>query len=154
MDRDTRHTKRRRYALSALAVAVLLALAGAGWFFMTRPGDPFAASRSAEEEAQLIEAGEDLYLRLNCISCHGNEGEGIKGPSLAGIVGEQVELVDGQTVERDHRYLRRALSKPGAEVVAGYDFVPMPSYDELEEAQVVALLLYLRSLGEISDSME
>ncbi|NEO28410.1 MAG: hypothetical protein F6K03_16395, partial [Kamptonema sp. SIO4C4] len=71
----------------------------------------------------------------------------LKGPTRVGLVGGRATLEAGRVVPRDPRYLGRAIVDSRAEVVEGYGFQVMPDYSHLSEEDLVAVLLYLRSLG-------
>ena len=148
-------SKHRRLFLVALIAGGVLG--GALWTWGTPHAlpDPFAQRYSESELAQRIERGAAVFTEQNCVECHTTSlpapdaaGIGLKGPSLVGIVGETVTLESGRIVARDHRYLRRAIRDSRADVVKGYTFQVMPDYSHLEDDDVVALLLYLRSLGD------
>src|SRR6185436_16039843 len=46
-------------------------------------------------------AGQQLFQSLGCSSCHGANGEGGRGPTLAGVFGAQTELTTGDKVTVD-----------------------------------------------------
>lgn len=148
-------SKHRR--LFALAILVGGAVGGMVWTWgVSRPpGDPFARTYADAELAERVARGAAVFAEHNCAECHATTrdlaqqvGVGFKGPPLYDIVGRPVTLEDESTVERDHRYLRRAIREARAQVVKGYAFQAMPDYGYLEPNDVDALLLYLRSLGE------
>ncbi len=57
-----------------------------------------------------------------------------------------VALNDGRAVRAEHDYLRNAILKPSAEIVAGYRDI-MPPFDrQISEEQVLALIAYIQSL--------
>jgi cytochrome c oxidase subunit 2 len=89
-------------------------------------------------------AGAAQYRRLGCAGCHETQGQ--LAPGLAGIFGRRVALADGSTVVADENYLRRSLFRPAAQVVRGYRPI-MPTFQgQLPEADVAALIQYLKSL--------
>lgn len=88
--------------------------------------------------------GSDIYRSRGCQGCHGGDGTGGIGPTLAGIAGTPRELDDGTTVTADTDYLRRSITDPDREIVAGYS-VRMPSND-LDGQAVDALVAYIESL--------
>jgi cytochrome c oxidase subunit 2 len=91
-------------------------------------------------------AGEQLFQRFGCISCHRPDGSG-RCPSLVGVFGTQVQLESGQTVTADATYVRESILRPTAKVVAGYEPV-MPSFEgQVTEEQIMQLIAYIRSLG-------
>ncbi len=89
--------------------------------------------------------GAALNVSAGCAACHGSAGEGGVGPAYVGLLGSEVELVDGSTVIADEAYLRRSITDPDAEIVAGYD-IAMPA-NTLTDAQVDDLVAWIISLG-------
>ncbi|XAL98541.1 c-type cytochrome [Phycisphaeraceae bacterium D3-23] len=151
------HTLSKHKWLFAVAIVVGGAGAAAVWTWGVKrpPGDPFVETYSEAGLAERIERGAAVFAEHNCAECHATTrdaaaqgGVGFKGPPLVGIVGQRVMLEDESTVERDHRYLRRAIQDSDAQVVKGYRFQPMLDYGFLDDDDVDALLLYVRSLGE------
>jgi cytochrome c oxidase subunit 2 len=144
----TRH--RRLLALAILAGGVVAVLV---WGVLSpSPADPFKADYTDAELARRIERGAAVFAEQNCAECHATAPSAepsavLKGPTLVGLVGGRATLEDGRVVPRDHRYLRRAIVDSRAEVVEGYGFQVMPDYSHLSEEDLVAVLLYLRSLG-------
>jgi protein SCO1/2 len=90
-----------------------------------------------------------LYRSLGCGGCH---SKATIAPSLAGLVGGSVRLVDGATLTADDSYVRESILDSEAKWVAGYGTV-MPSYrGRLSDSEVDDLLVYLRSLGRTADA--
>lgn len=91
------------------------------------------------------QAGEKLFAEFGCATCHKNEGGGV-GPSLAGVSGHTVALVDGRTVVADDNYLRESIMAPMAKIVRG--FVPaMPTFQgQVNEEQLMQLIAYIKTL--------
>ena len=91
-------------------------------------------------------AGQQLYQTLGCASCHGAEGEGGRGPTLAGIFGKQQPLQSGQTVTVDEGYLRESIVNPQAKLVVGFGPI-MPTFQgQISEDQLVQLIAFMKSL--------
>ena len=89
--------------------------------------------------------GEQLFQQLACVSCHLNDGSG-RGPSLAGMFGSQVRLVNGTTVLADDSYIRESILAPHTRLTAGYQ-ATMPTYQgQLDEAGVMSLIEYIKTL--------
>lgn len=88
--------------------------------------------------------GSQLFVEIGCQACHG-ETDGDLAPTLRGIWGSDVTLDDGRTVLVDEDYVRKSITDPGAEVVAGFD-ARMPTFG-LSESEVDRLVEYVRSLG-------
>jgi cytochrome c oxidase subunit 2 len=56
-------------------------------------------------------------------------------------------LADGGTVTVDENYIRESILEPMAKVVAGYEPV-MPTYQgRLKDAEIMAIIEYLKSLS-------
>ena len=91
-------------------------------------------------------AGQQLYQTLGCASCHGANGEGGRGPTLAGIFGKQQQLQSGQAVTVDEAYIRESVTNPQAKLVVGFGPI-MPTFQgQVSEDQMVQLIAYIKSL--------
>jgi cytochrome c oxidase subunit 2 len=95
----------------------------------------------------LAENGSRLFRQLGCGSCHG-AGSSVRAPALDGLYGKPVPLSDGTIEIADERFIRNAILKPRAKVVAGYQPL-MPSYEgKIAEDELVTLVAYIKSLAE------
>ncbi len=91
-------------------------------------------------------AGQQLYQSLGCVSCHGTNGEGGRGPALAGLFGRQVFLTNGQTAIADEAYLRESIEDPNAKLVSGFGPI-MPTFQgQVTPEQVIHLMAFIKSL--------
>ena len=91
-------------------------------------------------------AGQQLYQTLGCASCHGANGEGGRGPTLAGSFGKMVQLQNGDSVRVDEGYVRESILNPQAKLVAGFGAI-MPTFQgQVSEDQLVQLLAFIKSL--------
>lgn len=90
--------------------------------------------------------GQQLYQTLGCASCHGETGEGGRGPALTGTFGSEITLTTGAKVTADEGYLRESIINPQAKLVAGFGPI-MPTFQgQVTEDQLVQLLAYIKSL--------
>jgi cytochrome c oxidase subunit 2 len=90
-------------------------------------------------------AGEMLFQRLGCSTCHRPDGTG-QGPSLVGLFSRPVELRGARTVTADESYLRESILNPQAKIVAGYQPV-MPTFKGLiSEDGILQIIAYIKSL--------
>jgi cytochrome c oxidase subunit II len=91
-------------------------------------------------------AGQQLFQTLGCVSCHGANGEGGRGPTLAGLFGRDVRLGNGQTIRADEAYIRESILNPQAKLVEGFGPI-MPTFQgQVSEDQLVQLLAFIKSL--------
>ena len=92
------------------------------------------------------EVGAELFVQLTCNTCHTESASG-RGPILRGLVGSEVRLSDGRTVEVDDAYLRESILEPASKVVAGFQPI-MPTYKgQISEENVLKLIAYIKSLS-------
>ena len=90
-------------------------------------------------------AGERLFQRLGCNTCHVESGAG-RGPSLVGLFGKAVKLAGGHSVTADETYIRESIVNPQAKIVAGYEPI-MPTFKGLiSEDGLLQILAYLKTL--------
>ena len=96
-------------------------------------------------EESLPVAGEKLFVRLGCSTCHRTDGSG-RGPSLVGRFGKTEKLASGETVSVDEGYVRESILNPQAKLVAGYPPI-MPTFKGLiTEDGLLQLIAYIKSL--------
>lgn len=96
------------------------------------------------EQARSEMTGAELAGEVGCLACHTGADTGT-APTLDGIWGTEVELGDGRTVTVDDVYVRRSITDPGADIVAGYNAI-MPVFP-LESDEVDRLVDWVRSIG-------
>jgi cytochrome c oxidase subunit 2 len=91
-------------------------------------------------------AGQQLFQTLGCVSCHGANGEGGRGPTLAGIFGKMTQLQNGESVRVDEVYVRESILNPQAKIVAGFGPI-MPTFQgQISEDQLLQLVAYIKSM--------
>ena len=94
----------------------------------------------------MTQAGQELFTRLGCDTCHLADGSGT-GPSLQGRFGKQVTLRDGQTRVMDEAYIRQSILDPKSLPLPNYRPV-MPTFrGQATEEQILQLIAYIKSLG-------
>ncbi len=93
----------------------------------------------------LAEAGQALFEQYGCATCHQADNQG-RGPSLAGVFGQTVQLENGQTVTADEEYLRESIVNPHAKIVAGYTVI-MPTFQgQISDEGIQQIIAYVKSL--------
>jgi cytochrome c oxidase subunit 2 len=91
-------------------------------------------------------AGQQLFQTLGCASCHGANGEGGRGPTLAGVFGKKTFLQTGDSVTVDEGYVRESILNPQAKLVSGFGPI-MPTFQgQISEDQLVQLVAFIKSL--------
>ena len=91
-------------------------------------------------------AGQQLFQTLGCASCHGANGEGGRGPTLAGVFGKMTPLQSGESVRVDEGYIRESIFNPQAKIVAGFGPI-MPTFQgQISEDQLLQLVAFIKSL--------
>ena len=122
----------------------------AGKLVIVAPQDYARWTAAQPQGDDLAHQGEALFRSLGCSGCH-TPGSSVHAPDLHGVYGHQVQLTGGRTVIADEAYLRDSILLPDKDVVAGFQPI-MPSFKGVaSEAQLVALLAYLKSLSPPQD---
>ncbi len=105
----------------------------------------FGPAKSRADEGNQI-AGQKLFVEKGCLSCHSPMETTGAGPTLKGLFGSNVELVDGRKVLADENYIRESIVEPFAKQVKGYPPL-MPAFKgTLNEQEINALVAYIRGL--------
>ena len=94
----------------------------------------------------LAQEGGRLFRELGCSGCHFPTST-VHAPSLAGLYGRLVHLMDGTTVVADRQYIMDSILLPKKQIVAGYPPV-MPSFaGQVSEEDLIKLIAYVESLS-------
>jgi cytochrome c oxidase subunit 2 len=112
------------------------------------PSD-FAAWLSGRDTTQKSPpaSGAQLFVDLQCASCHRTGPEPARCPQLGGLFGQSVQLASGQQITADDAYIRESILRPAAKVVAGFQPVMPPYENRLSEEEVLELIAYIKSLS-------
>jgi cytochrome c oxidase subunit 2 len=121
-----------------------------GWIDVMEQADYQAwlgAPQTGETGPPVASAGEGLFQKYGCVTCHRAGGSGGLGPALVGLYGSTVRLRNGRTLIADDAYIRESILNPRAQVVAGYKPV-MPTFQgQISEEGVLQLIQYIKSLS-------
>jgi len=102
-------------------------------------------SGNASQQSPAV-AGQQLFQSLGCVSCHGANGEGGRGPALAGLFGSKVFLSNGQTLIADEAYIRESIENPQAKIVNGFGPI-MPTFQgQVTPEQLIQIISFIKSL--------
>jgi len=100
------------------------------------------------------DAGERLYQIKGCKQCHSVDGSAMVGPTFQGLYGATRNFKDGGSLAAEENYIRESVLEPLARVVTGYEPV-MPTYQgKVTDAEITALIAYIKKLSGISDVAE
>ena len=118
-----------------------------GWIVVMEPTDFDNWLSGNVNQQSASTAGQQLYQSLGCVSCHGANAEGGRGPALQGLFNSQMPLNNGQVVKADENYIRESILNPQAKIVAGFGPI-MPSFQgQVSEEQLMQLVAYIKSLS-------
>src|SRR5438876_10557370 len=92
-------------------------------------------------------AGRGLYESLGCVSCHGANAEGGRGPALTGVYGSKVVLNNGQSVTADEGYIRESILNPQVKIVTGFGPIMTSFQGQISEEQLLQVVAYVKSLS-------
>lgn len=117
-----------------------------GSVYVMEPADYEAWLAGTVRGETMVQAGERLFNRLGCASCHKADNSG-RCPTLVDVFDSQVRLANGATVTADESYLRESILKPTAKIVAGYQNQEMPTFQgQISEDGILQVIAYLKSL--------
>ena len=92
-----------------------------------------------------VDAGRKLFQVRGCMQCHSMDGSAKTGPTLLGVFGRSENMANGTTLTVDENYIRESILEPNARVVAGFEPV-MPTYQgRLKDAEIMAIIEYLKA---------
>lgn len=118
-----------------------------GWVEVMEPTD-YQRWLAGGSEGSLASQGEKLFQRYACATCHTGDATG-RGPTLNGVYGSDVMMVDNAIVKADDNYIRESILNPQAKVVKGFATPSiMPTFQgQVTEDDLLKLLAYVKTLG-------
>jgi cytochrome c oxidase subunit 2 len=110
------------------------------------PADYEAWLAGTTRGESMEQAGQRLFERLGCSTCHLQDNSG-RGPSLLNVFGSDVTLQSGVIVRADEMYIRESVLRPQAKIVRGYT-VEMPTFQgQISEEGILQVISYIKSLA-------
>ena len=117
-----------------------------GWIHVMEQADYEAWLAGVNRGETMAQAGERLFTRLGCASCHKGDNNG-RCPTLDQKFGKDELLQGGQRARFDESYIRESILKPNAKIVAGYQNQEMPTFQgQVSEDGILQLVAYVKSL--------
>ncbi|HYN90059.1 MAG TPA: c-type cytochrome [Ardenticatenaceae bacterium] len=118
----------------------------------TAPAEGEPQGEGETEGGDLIALGRELYEAQGCVGCHALAdagGAGAVGPTHEGLAQTAAERIESPdytgAADSPEAYIHESLVDPGVYVVPDYP-PAMPSYSELSEDQLNALVEYLMTV--------
>jgi len=105
----------------------------------------FAGEKVSDSKTDGKKVAEDS----GCLGCHSTDGTVTVGPSFKGMYKSKETVIrNGKKIEIivDEQYLRDSIQQPGEDIVEGFDPM-MPSYNNLSEEELDALVEYIKNVG-------
>jgi cytochrome c oxidase subunit 2 len=92
------------------------------------------------------QAGEKLYNKYGCVTCHSTDGTARTGPSFKGIWGHSVEFSNAPTQNVDENYIRESILEPSAKIVKGFPDQMQTFKGVIKDEEIAAIIAYIKSL--------
>lgn len=92
--------------------------------------------------------GREVAENEGCLGCHSTDGSIIAGPTFKGLYGSKRKVKKGSEsyeLEAYEEYIYVSIKYPEREIVDGFEAI-MPSYENLTDEQVKALVEYIKGL--------
>ncbi len=99
--------------------------------------------------ASLEAKGKRLLSIKGCVACHSQDGSESVGPSFRGIFGAKITVITGgkeREIVADEEYLRKSMTNPSADLSKGFQNLMPPQQDQITEAEMDAIIAYLKQL--------
>lgn len=101
----------------------------------------------AEGKITPLQHGQNIFTGRGCAQCHSIDGSKNTGPTWLDAYGHEGVFVTGEKYLQDENYIRESILYPDKHIVAGYNNV-MPSYrGQLKDADIDAVIIYMKSLS-------
>jgi cytochrome c oxidase subunit 2 len=110
-----------------------------------QPAECEASPGSAECKTKIVAAGEELFKKNACNTCHSTDGSRIVGPTFKGVFGRSESLEAGGTITVDENYIRESILHPQAKIVKTYTTAVMPPF-VMKDWKIDALIEYLKTV--------
>lgn len=150
-----RHSHGRGFwVVGILVIGLVLLVAGLRTCLTKQAADasgPASVDPLTEGSGGMAEQGARFFKHFQCHVCHQKRASAM-GPSLVGIYGGRVRLVDGRMVTVDEDYIREAIMNPSAKLVVGYRPTMQSFRNLVSEEQIRALIAYVKSLSQAQDA--
>src|SRR5216683_341361 len=112
-----------------------------------KPGDPIQVSAESAVNLDSLKHGKELFTKLECFKCHGDQGRG-DGPAAAALTDNNSQPIHPYDFESGTRFKCGTTNSDLYKIfMTGLDGTPMPSFaDVMKPAEAWDLVHYLRTL--------
>ena len=116
-------------------------------FKSEKPGDPIQAPAESAVNLDSLKHGKELFTKLECFKCHGDQGRG-DGPAAAALTDNNSQPIHPYDFESGTRFKCGTTNSDLYKIfMTGLDGTPMPSFaDVMKPAEAWDLVHYLRTL--------
>jgi cytochrome c oxidase cbb3-type subunit 2 len=116
-------------------------------FKSEKPGDPIQVSAESAVNLDSLKHGKELFTKLECFKCHGDQGRG-DGPAAAALTDNNSQPIHPYDFESGTRFKCGTTNSDLYKIfMTGLDGTPMPSFaDVMKPAEAWDLVHYLRTL--------
>jgi mono/diheme cytochrome c family protein len=116
-------------------------------FKSEKPGDPIQVSAESAVNLDSLKHGKELFTKLECFKCHGDQGRG-DGPAAAALTDNNNQPIHPYDFESGTRFKCGTTNSDLYKIfMTGLDGTPMPSFaDVMKPAEAWDLVHYLRTL--------
>jgi len=116
-------------------------------FKSEKPGDPIQVSAESAVNLESLKHGKELFTKLECFKCHGDQGRG-DGPAAAALTDNNSQPIHPYDFESGTRFKCGTTNSDLYKIfMTGLDGTPMPSFaDVMKPAEAWDLVHYLRTL--------
>jgi mono/diheme cytochrome c family protein len=116
-------------------------------FKSEKPGEPIQVSGESAINLDSLKHGKELFTKLECFKCHGDQGRG-DGPAAAALTDNNSQPIHPYDFESGTRFKCGTTNSDLYKIfMTGLDGTPMPSFaDVLKPAEAWDLVHFLRTL--------
>lgn len=94
-----------------------------------------------------VQAGEKLFKKIGCATCHGDKDRQPQAPTLHNLFNQVREMNNGQKLVADETYIRESILRSSEKLRKGY-LERMPAYQgQLTEDEVMSLIAFIKGGG-------
>ena len=123
-------------------------------FATEAPGEAIEIPEPPAATQAMVDRGRDVYQRLKCWECHGEDGQG-GGPSAATLEDSRGRRIGAYDFTKGYYKAGESAEDVYRTFMTGLNGTPMPSYEQtISEGERWPLVYYVMSLGRCRDGWD